>query len=210
MSALPVSEASPARTSRSEQRRLRVLEVAAQCFAKNGFARTRIDDVAAAAGVSRALVYQHFGSKDELAREVQRHMLEEWTAAVDRALAEAHSCSDALAAWLRINLADTRRRPLLLAMASEDAAAMRIGFEESSRRAMAEWRDKLVALLEQGVATGEFRADLDVQSTAEVLRAMQVGMIQHLLSSSPFVDVSSDRHLRAAAELLIAGLRTPR
>jgi hypothetical protein len=137
-------------------------------------------------------------------------MLEEWSAAVDRALAEAPSCGDALAAWLRVNLADTRRRPLLLAMAADDAAATRVGFEESARRAMAEWRDKLVALLARGVAQGEFRADLDVESTAEVLRAMQVGMIQHLLSPSPFVDVSSERHLRAASELLVAGLRRAR
>jgi hypothetical protein len=74
---------------------------------------------------------------------------------------------------------------------------------------MAEWRDQLVALLGQGMATGEFRADLDVESSAEVLRAMQVGLIQHLLGASPFVDVSSERHLRAAAELLVAGLRKP-
>jgi AcrR family transcriptional regulator len=195
------------RPSRSEQRRLRILEVAAHCFAKNGFARTRIDDVAATAGVSRALVYNHFGSKEELARAVQDHMLEEWSASVDRALAEAPSCGEALAAWLRVNLADTRRRPLLLAMAAADAAQMRLGFEESARRAMAEWRDKLVALLRQGQATGEFRADLDVETTAEVLRAMQVGLIQHLLSSGPYVDVSGERHLRAAAELLVAGLR---
>jgi TetR/AcrR family fatty acid metabolism transcriptional regulator len=201
---LPAPEPRP---SRSEQRRLRILEVAAQCFAKNGFARTRIDDVAAAAGVSRALVYNHFGSKEGLAREVQDHMLEEWSAAVDRALADAPTCGDALAAWLRVNLADTKRRPLLLAMSADDAAPMRLGFEESARRAMAEWRDKLVALLSQGVSRGEFRPDLDVETTAEVLRAMQVGLIQHLLSASPVVDVSGERHLRAAAELLIAGLR---
>jgi TetR/AcrR family fatty acid metabolism transcriptional regulator len=207
MSAAPHS-VPVSRSPRSEQRRLRILEVAAHCFAKNGFARTRVDDVAAAAGVSRALVYNHFESKEGLARAVQEHMLEEWSAAVDRALADAPSCGDALAAWLRVNLADTRRRPLLMAMAAEESGAMRIGFEEASRQAMAEWRDKLVALLEQGKKTGELRADLDVESTAEVLRAMQVGMIQHgLAARPPFIDVSGERHLRAATELLIAGLR---
>ena len=119
MSAAPRSPvpATPPRSPRSQQRRLRILEVAAQCFARSGFARTRIDDVAAAAGVSRALVYNHFGSKEGLARAVQEHMLGEWSAAVDRALAGAKTCADALSAWLRINLADTRRRPLLAAMA---------------------------------------------------------------------------------------------
>jgi AcrR family transcriptional regulator len=201
------SPESPA--SRSEQRRQRILDVAGRCFAKSGFAKTRIDDVASAAGVSRALVYHHFGSKETLAREVQDHMLEEWSAAVDHAIEESESCADALGAWLRVNLSDTRRKPLLTAILAEDAAAVLVGWDEAARRSMSEWRDKLVALLRQGVAAGELRADLDVESTAEVLRAMQVGMMQHLLSEQPFLDVSAERHMSAATELVVAGLRRP-
>jgi len=102
-------------------RRLRILEAAARCFAKGGFARTRMEDVAAEARVSRALVHHHFGSKEELARQVQEHMLEEWSAAVDQAIAGAPSAGDALAAWLRVNLADLRRRPLLHAILADAA-----------------------------------------------------------------------------------------
>ena len=197
----PAAEPTPAVAAR----RLRILDAAARCFAKSGFARTRMEDVAAAARVSRALVHHHFGSKEELAREVQAHMLEEWSAAVDRAIAGSASASEALAAWLRVNLADTRRLPLLHAILAD--AALLASFEDAARRSMAEWREKLIALLRQGQAQGEFRADLDVESTAEVLRAMQVGMMQHLLSDHPYVDVSGERHLAAASALLVAGLR---
>ena len=186
-------------------RRLRILEAAARCFARHGFARTRVEDVAAEARVSRALVHHHFGSKEELAQQVQQHMLEEWTAAVDRAIASAPTAGDALGAWLRVNLSDTRRRPLLHAILAD--AALLASFEEAARRSMAEWREKLVTLLQGGIAKGEFRADLDVESTAEVLRAMQVGMMQQLLSNDPSLDVSGERHLDAATRLLVAGLR---
>jgi hypothetical protein len=104
-----------------------------------------------------------------------------------------------------VNLSDTRRRPLLHAILAD--AALLARFEDAARRSMAEWREKLVALLHGGVARGEFRADLDVESTAEVLRAMQVGMMQQLLSNDPSLDVSEERHLEAAARLLVAGLR---
>jgi TetR/AcrR family fatty acid metabolism transcriptional regulator len=196
-----LSDAAPAVAAR----RLRILEAAARCFARHGFARTRVEDVAAEARVSRALVHHHFGSKEELAQQVQQHMLEEWSAAVDRAIAGATTSGDALAAWLRVNLSDTRRRPLLHAILAD--AALLARFEDAARRSMAEWREKLVALLHGGVARGEFRADLDVESTAEVLRAMQVGMMQQLLSNDPSLDVSEERHLEAAARLLVAGLR---
>ena len=202
----PPADPRPADTAPAvAARRLRILEAAARCFARHGFARTRVEDVAAEARVSRALVHHHFGSKEELAQQVQQHMLEEWTAAVDRAIASAPTAGDALGAWLRVNLSDTRRRPLLHAILAD--AALLASFEEAARRSMAEWREKLVTLLQGGIAKGEFRADLDVESTAEVLRAMQVGMMQHLLSNDPSLDVSGERHLDAATRLLVAGLR---
>jgi len=167
-----------------------------------------MEDVAAEARVSRALVHHHFGSKEELARQVQEHMLLEWSAAVDAAIASAPSAGEALVAWLRVNLADTRRRPLLHAILADEAILA--SFEDVSQRGMAEWHERLVALLRAGVASGEFRADLDVESTAAVLRAMQVGMMQQLLSEQPAVDVSDERHLAAAGMLLVAGLRRAR
>ena len=199
----------PSRSPRVAQRRLRILGAAAQCFAKSGFARTRIDDVAASAGVSRALVYNHFGSKEELARCVCEHMLDEWTSAVDRALDEAASASEALAAWLRVNLTE-ERRPLLTALVAADASPVLVGWDVAAERAMEEWRAKLEALLRRGIASGEFRSDLDPRASSEVLRAMQVGMMQHLLDDKPYLDVSGEHHLRAATELLVAGLRAPR
>ena len=193
------------RSPRVAQRRLRILGAAAQCFAKSGFARTRIDDVAQSAGVSRALVYNHFGSKEELARQVCDHLLDDWNSAVDRALEDATSARAALAAWLRVNLSE-ERRPLLTALVAPDAAPVLADWDAAAARAMDVWRAKLEALLQRGIAAGEFRADLDVPATAEVLRAMQVGMMQHLLDDKPYLDVSSERHLRAATEVLLKGI----
>jgi AcrR family transcriptional regulator len=197
--------ASPDHSPRVAQRRQRILGAAALCFAKGGFARTRIDDVAASAGVSRALVYNHFGSKEELARQVCDHLIDEWNSAVDRALEEANSARDALAAWLRVNLSE-ERRPLLTALVAPDAAPVLADWDAAAARAMEEWRAKLEALLRRGIAAGEFRADLDVPATAEVLRAMQVGMMQHLLDDKPYLDVSSERHRRAATDVLLKGI----
>jgi len=198
----------PIRSSGVEQRRLRILGAAAQCFAKNGFARTRIEEVALSAGVSRALVYNHFGSKEELARCVRDHMLDEWSSAVDHVLDEAPSASDALAAWLRVNLTEDRR-PLLLAFVAANTAPALLDWDVAAEHAMEEWRTKLEALLRRGITSGEFRADLDPRATSEVLRAMQVGMMQHLLDDKPYLGASGEHQLRAATELLVAGLRAP-
>ena len=104
-----------------------------------------------------------------------------------------------------MNLSE-ERRPLLTALVAPDAAPVLADWDAAAARAMEEWRAKLEALLQRGIAAGEFRSDLDVPATAEVLRAMQVGMMQHLLDDKPYLDVSSERHLRAATEVLLKGI----
>ena len=50
--------------------RLRVLEGAYECIARRGMAKTTVDDVAAASGISRATIYRLFpGGKDEVLRD---------------------------------------------------------------------------------------------------------------------------------------------
>lgn len=43
-----------------------VLNAAFCCFGKNGYKKTSVADIAAAAGISKASVFQYFGSKKEL------------------------------------------------------------------------------------------------------------------------------------------------
>ena len=55
------------RLSRSA-RREQILTAAAGVFAAGGFAATSLDDIASAAGVTRAILYRHFDSKADLYR----------------------------------------------------------------------------------------------------------------------------------------------
>lgn len=53
-------------TTRSSAKRSAILDAAQACFLDHGFASTSMDLVAATAGVSKATIYAHFQSKDEL------------------------------------------------------------------------------------------------------------------------------------------------
>jgi TetR/AcrR family transcriptional regulator len=58
----------PARPPRmpGEDRRKQLLRVAVESFARNGFSGTKTKDIAAAAGVSEAILFRHFASKEDL------------------------------------------------------------------------------------------------------------------------------------------------
>ena len=50
----------------SEERRATIVEVAGRLFGERGYDATTLDDVAAAAGVTKPIVYRHFDSKRDL------------------------------------------------------------------------------------------------------------------------------------------------
>jgi AcrR family transcriptional regulator len=52
------------------QRREQIIAAATRAFAGAGFAATNLDDIAAEAGVSRAILYRHFDSKTDLYQAV--------------------------------------------------------------------------------------------------------------------------------------------
>lgn len=53
-------------TPRSAAKRAAMLDAAQVCFLEGGYANTSVDEVAARAGVSKATIYAHFNSKDDL------------------------------------------------------------------------------------------------------------------------------------------------
>jgi AcrR family transcriptional regulator len=62
---------------RPSQTRERILSAAYRLFYKEGFARVSVDAIAAAAGVTKRTLYNHFTSKDELLAAVldRQHLL---------------------------------------------------------------------------------------------------------------------------------------
>lgn len=86
---VPVAEAAEQRVllPRAE-RQAAILKGAATAFARAGFAATSMEDVAAAAGITKLIVYRHFDSKEELYRAVLQRvsdrLVEEFVAGVRR------------------------------------------------------------------------------------------------------------------------------
>jgi AcrR family transcriptional regulator len=56
-----------------DERRLQILRVAMRLFSQKGFRGTTTKEIAAAAGVSEAMVFRHFANKDELYSAILDH-----------------------------------------------------------------------------------------------------------------------------------------
>jgi AcrR family transcriptional regulator len=74
----------------ADQRREQLLDVALRLFAARGFAATTMDDIAAAAGVTKPLLYQHFASKRALYLELVDSIARDMLLAISGATSEAN------------------------------------------------------------------------------------------------------------------------
>lgn len=89
----------------AEQRRRQLLDVACAEFAGRGFHATSMDDVAAAAGVTKPVLYQHFPSKRalfvELLDDVGHQLLRELTTSTAAAHTGRERVEEGFAAYFR-------------------------------------------------------------------------------------------------------------
>ena len=71
----------------AEERRTGILDSALAAFSRKGYHATSLDDVAGEAGISKALIYEHFSSKQELYADLIARNARELTQRVAGALA---------------------------------------------------------------------------------------------------------------------------
>lgn len=104
---------SPAPTVR-DQRREQILAAATEVFAANGVEATRVQDVAAAAGVAYGLVYHYFGSKQGLLQQVFDDAWSAFGDALEGIAASPRPAPDKVRAALDYVLGAWSHRPALL------------------------------------------------------------------------------------------------
>src|SRR5689334_22549804 len=76
MAAPPKTQPARKRLS-AEDRRAAILDAALEVFSRRGYNGASIDEIATAAGISKALIYEHFPSKKDLhASLLERHVQE--------------------------------------------------------------------------------------------------------------------------------------
>lgn len=160
---------------RVEVRREEILAATEAEVVRRGFARTRVADVASALGVSTALVFYHFGTKERLFAEALEHAVARDLERLDAAVAKATDPVDGV------------RRILALWAPSGSAQGWTVwvdGWAESlrepemratSRRLDVRWKDVLADQIAQGNAAGLFDCP-DPEAAAWRLSALLDGL----------------------------------
>jgi AcrR family transcriptional regulator len=125
------------RLLRRSERRQQIIDAAKHAFVRKGFAATSLDDVAAAAGITRVIIYRHFASKADL-----------YQAALDDVQARIGDAIGEPSAFEAPQLA------ALLDVARQDPDGYRLLFRHAAREP--EFRAFVDAYRERSVALADF------------------------------------------------------
>lgn len=152
------------RTRRKDARPGEIIEAALHLFGERGFAATKLEDVAAAAGIGKGTVYLYFPTKEDLFRAVVRQAVLPNLQAVQHLLDDPDlSAAEILRALADrfLDLLDTDLTAvpkLVIAESGNFPALARFYADEVLRHGMMLIR----SVLARGIARGEFRPiDLD-------------------------------------------------
>lgn len=201
--AAPTSRARVDDGARSADARRRILAVAAKAIARDGISGLRVEEVAAAAGVSTPLLYYHFGSRPGLVNAAFEFASEQAPSTALRVASDSRSGYEALEDALLAELDDSAHvRDYAIVWGEVSAAAV---FDEDLRPAVRRvsdgWRDTVAGAIERGIADGSIRDDIEPDAAAELLIVLVDGFCVRWLAGS--LDLSRARDLlRFALERL--------
>lgn len=106
----------PTEGTRSAQRRAAIIDAATTAFLRKGYPATSMDEVAAAAAVSKQTVYKHFGDKETLFTHIIQRLMTSADEAIQQAsaaLGDSTDLSHDLRVLARV-LLESLRRPQVL------------------------------------------------------------------------------------------------
>lgn len=191
-------------TLKSGTGRERLLAAAVPLFAAKGYAATSVRDVLRAAGVTAPVLYYHFGSKEGLFLALAHEGRTRFEAARDEALRSGGSAAVRILRLARAHTSVRRQYAGLLwvvdqILAGPPEAAPPFDFRAAVRESVRRFE----ALVEEGVANGEFRPCAPCHVALAVMGAIEIASRPHFYDPG---GTHADELLESVLALVLSGI----
>ena len=208
-----MSEDTPIKRERRKQSRPgELLEAALSLFVEKGFAGTRVEEVAARAGVSKGTLFLYYASKEDLFKAVVHETLAgrfvEWNEEFDRFVG---STADMLryclnSWWERVGATQASGITKLMFSEARNFPDLAAYYQE---QVILPGTLLIRRILQRGVDRGEFAIpDLDYAVFSVIAPMIHLQMNQHSFGACVPAAFAMDpgRYIAAQAEILLKGL----
>src|SRR4051812_32448754 len=196
--------------TKGERTRQRIVELAAPVFNRQGYVGASMRDLIDATGLEKGGIYNHFGSKEQLALEAYDFAMTCVTEHLARSQDGATGATDRLIRMIRA-FSKSARKPAIeggcpIMNTAIEADDTHPDLRNRARESMTLWHRLIGRIVKDGKADGTLRDDIDPYALASMITASLEGglMLARLYDEPAHMDHVVD-HLVAHVETL----RTP-
>lgn len=197
---------------RPEERPREILDAALRVFAARGYGATRLEDIAAAAGVTKGTIYYYFENKEDLLVRLvtsrDREIFADLEALMKRVTGPISAKLRMLMRKGFCDRADESRRLLHVIVQELHVDSPKV-FARAVQNSLVEGWTLLAKLIELGKTSGEFRQDADAEVAARVFTSGL--LLQQLWRGGMGLDAldpfDKDRMVDSTIELFLHSLR---
>lgn len=184
-----------------------IYEAALKNFARYGYRKTSLDDIASELEMTKGNLYRYSNNKQSLYQESIRYALYKWLENVERAIGKEAEAEQRLKVMCEKSIEYLNVNPEISDLMREDEKIMSPLLKTDIYEDIYEdSRNFIAGILEYGVAQGAFRADLEVGKISEIIYTLyQVFlMMAYREGQEKYV---TDFYV-STIELLLNGLKT--
>jgi AcrR family transcriptional regulator len=168
----------------------RILAAAEEHFADQGMAGARTEEIATAAHANKAMLYYYFGDKSRLHRAVMENLLRQLRKAAFAPLAAKTSSRERLIGWVNGYFDFFASHPNYPRLVQREVMDTAPKFEWIVREYFRPFHKRLRSLIQEGVASGEFRK-VDAEQTVFTM----LGMTVFYFAAAPVMSQVSGRNV---------------
>jgi AcrR family transcriptional regulator len=216
MKARDIQPAAVPRRRDAEQSRRRILQAALEEFSTYGHSGARVERIAASAGVSKPLIYDHFGDKDGIYAAALKEayvQIREGERALDL---DNLPPEEAVRTLVQFTMDHFREKPWFIRMLNTENLLGGTTIREinDAKAVQSILVERLRTVLHRGAETGVFRRDVDPVEFYVFIASLCYFPVSNIhtlraVFGLPIDDPWLDRRAREAAEMLLGYLRTP-
>src|SRR4051794_17872828 len=174
----PITSSSP---TKGERTRRRIVELAAPVFNRQGYAGASLRDLIGATGLEKGGIYNHFGSKEQLALEAYDYAFSRVSESLARSQDGPGDAVDRLTRMINA-FADNARRPAVdggcpMMNTAFEADDTNTELRNGARESMTLWHRLVGGIVKDGRAGGPPAAPLDPSPPASTLTSPLEGAL---------------------------------
>lgn len=189
------------------RKRLSILEAAETLFNRFGLTKTGIDEIAASARVARGTIYNYFGSKEGVIRELLRHKMESFDLIMKTCIAQGSDPIEKFRLLMKKRMSFIVRNPLLADYVRSPQGGKDIGelYGEINRKA----KDAVLEIIRQAQGNGNISVTNAERMASVLVKALKGFEKDHVESQGIIEDSTEtmESDLDYFVSLIIKGVK---